>query len=214
MKKKLIIILAVVVAVIIAAVMISVIPRGRNLAQFESLKKPRIVSMADQKMLVVEATGDPNIEGRKAFGLLLRTYFRIKQAPKGSRAPAPRARWPKLIMTPKSEWLGYYGMPLPESVNELPSVKTEPGLKIELTTWRYGDVAEILYVGPYDKEAPTVDTLKQFIENRGYRIAGPHEEEYLKGPGIFSKGNPERYYTIIRYQVEKAESSQVADSTQ
>lgn len=211
MKK--ILALLIVVIMVIVLVMVSVMPRGRNLSKFDSLKKPRIVYMADQKMLVVEATGDPNIEGKKAFNLLLRTYFRIKQTPKGSKTPAPRARWPKLFMTPQSEWLGLYGMPLPESVTELPRYKAEPGLKMELTTWEYGNVAEILHVGPYDKEMATVDTLKQFIENQGYEIIGPHEEEYVKGPGIFSRGNPEHYYTIIRYQVEKPESSQTANST-
>jgi len=211
MKKVLAILI--VVVVIIVVVMLSVMPRGRNLSQFDALKKPRIVTLADQKMLVVEAKGDPNIQGKKAFGLLLRTYFRIKKAPKGPKTPAPRARWPIPFSTPESEWVGLYGMPVPESVTQLPKHKTEPGLKAELATWEYGDVAEILHVGPYDKEMPAVDALKQFVKEQGYEIAGPHEEEYLKGPGIFSKGNPANYYTIIRYRVKKAEASQAADST-
>ena len=50
---------------------------------------------------------------------------------------------------------------------------------------------------------PTVEKLKSFVATNGYEIAGDHEEEYLKGPGMFSKGNPDEYYTILRYQVRK-----------
>jgi hypothetical protein len=94
-------------------------------------------------------------------------------------------------------------MPVPENVAELPEYEAEPGLTIELTTWEYGEVAEILHIGPYDKEEPTIEKLHTFIEENGYKIVGLHEEEYLKGPGMFFKGNPEKYYTIIRYQVKK-----------
>jgi effector-binding domain-containing protein len=66
-------------------------------------------------------------------------------------------------------------------------------------------VAEILHIGPYDREEPDIARLTGFIKDNGYSIIGDHEEEYLKGPGMFSKGNPEKYYTIIRYRVKKAQ---------
>ena len=53
------------------------------------------------------------------------------------------------------------------------------------------------------KETPTIEKLKKFIDNNGYKIIGAHEEEYLRGPGMFFKGNPNKYWTIIRYRVEK-----------
>jgi effector-binding domain-containing protein len=64
-------------------------------------------------------------------------------------------------------------------------------------------VAEILHIGSYDKEKPTVDRLTKFISDNGYRIIGDHEEEYVKGPGMLFKGNSENYRTIIRYRIEK-----------
>jgi len=42
-----------------------------------------------------------------------------------------------------------------------------------------------------------------FIEENEYKVTGAHEEEYLKGPGMFFMGNPKKYQTIIRYPVEK-----------
>ncbi|HVN66873.1 MAG TPA: hypothetical protein VMT55_00750, partial [Candidatus Sulfotelmatobacter sp.] len=84
------------------------------------------------------------------------------------------------------------------------------GMTIQLTTWQYGTVAQILHIGPYDKERPDVDRLHEFIRANGYRITGMHEEEYIRGPGMFFRGNPEKYFTVIRYQVEKRDSTAAA----
>ncbi|OHB68709.1 MAG: hypothetical protein A2Y77_17050 [Planctomycetes bacterium RBG_13_62_9] len=162
--------------------------------------------MADQKVLQVEARGEPGVVGGQAFGLLFKTYFQLKGVPKGPKQPAPRARWPQSLDTPKDQWVGRYAMPVPDSVDSLPSQEARgSGLPAEITTWRYGEVAEILHVGPYDREEPTVQRLTQFIKDGGYRILGEHEEEYIKGPGMFSKGNPQEYLTIIRYRVSKTQ---------
>lgn len=100
---------------------------------------------------------------------------------------------------PKEEWTGEWGIPVPQSVKELPAGTDS---KFTLTTWEYGQAAEILHVGAYSEETPTIDKLKQFITDSGYDIAGYHEEEYLKGPGMFWAGNPSKYLTLIRYPVK------------
>ena len=175
---------------------------NQDLSQFEHLQKPKISTLPDQKMLVVEAKGDPNVVGGKAFGLLFQLYFRMKETPKGPNLPAPRARWPVAWDTAKSEWKGLYGLPVPETITELPVYEEQSGLKASLTTWKYGEVAEILHVGPYDKEEPTLKRLTDFISEQGYTIAGDHEEEYIKGPSMSGPGDPEKYITILRYQVQ------------
>jgi len=174
---------------------------GPDLSKYEFLKEPRITTMADQKMVVVTAQGDPNAVGSKAFGLLFKTYFKIPGVPKSMNL-APRARWTG-DMKSKSSWTGYYAMPVPAETASLPDVTPEPGFKVELTTWEYGTVAEILHVGPYAEETPTIEKLHAFISQQGYEIIGYHEEEYVKGPGMFSKGDPKNFYTIIRYRVKK-----------
>ena len=72
-----------------------------------------------------------------------------------------------------------------------------------MTTWDYGDVAEILHVGGYDKEEPTMARLKAFVTGQGYKTLAGHEEEYIKGPTMSGRGDPESYLTIIRYRVQK-----------
>jgi hypothetical protein len=64
-------------------------------------------------------------------------------------------------------------------------------------------VAEIFHIGPYSEEPHTIAKLYQFIKDNGYKLVGAHEEEYLKGPGMFSKGNSAKYQTIIRYRIKK-----------
>jgi hypothetical protein len=192
--------IAVVVFLIIVALYF--ISQGPDLSKYDFLKEPRLTRMANQKMLVVTAQGDPNVVGSKAFKLLFKTYYKIPGVPK-SINQAPRARWagdPQV----KSSWTGFYAMPVPDGIASLPPLDLEPGYKVELTTWEYGDVAEILHIGPYSEETPTIEKLRQFIKRQGYEITGYHEEEYLRGPGMFLTGDPKKYYTMIRYQIRKA----------
>jgi hypothetical protein len=193
-----------IVLIVAAVVSVPLMAQEPNISQFERLKEPKISTQKNQKMLVVEAKGDPNVVGGKAFGLLFQLYYRMAETPKGPMQPAPRARWPiSLVDTQKSTWIGAYGLPVPETITELPKYETQEGLKASLATWEYGTVAEILYIGPYDKEEPTIKRLLDFIKEQGYVTVGDHEEEYIKGPSMYGKDDPEKYVTIIRYRVKK-----------
>lgn len=174
-----------------------------DLKQFESLKDPRITQKSPIKMLVYELQGDPNETAGKAYTILFKVGYKLKNAREGLEQEPPRARWPKSFETPRSQWIGQFALPINSSVTSIPSEiqKEYPSLKIE--TWEYGTVAEILHIGPYNKEQPTIQKLTDFIQKSGYKISGTHEEEYLKAGGMFFKGNENEYYTIIRYPVKK-----------
>ncbi|MEE8400218.1 MAG: hypothetical protein V3S89_14490 [Desulfobacterales bacterium] len=203
MKKK--IIIATVVLILLIIVAIPLVMKGPDTSQYEFLRVPRMTSMPAQKMIVVEAKGDPNEVAGKAFGLLFETFYKVKGDVEGMSMAAPRGRWAIPVEAPKSQWIGQYGLPVPQQLNRLPDIEADPGYSVSLEIWDYGDVAEILHIGAYDKEEPTIARLAQFIEDSGYVIIGEHEEEYVKGPGMFFKGNPEKYYTIIRNRVKKAD---------
>ncbi len=166
---------------------------AQSFSQYEKLKDPQISKKPNQKMLIVEAKGDPSVVAKDAFGKLFSTFFKLP----GVKMAPPRGRWLGDLTGPKEDWVGLYALPLPESVTSLPA--DMEGVKIE--EWEYGEVAEILHIGAYSEETPTIEKLNAFIAAQGYKIAGPHEEEYLKGPGMVS--DPAEYWTIIRYQVKK-----------
>ena len=181
------------VGIVVLWLFIASTAAAQDLSSYESLKTPRLTTIARQKMIVVEAKGDPNVVGKDAFGLLYKTFFSLK----GVRMAAPRARWLNIATDPKNQWVGLYGLPIPDSITQLP--EGIQGVRIE--NWDYGEVAEILHVGPYAEETPTIAKLHEFIRESGYEIAGPHEEEYLKGPGMAA--SPSDYWTVIRYSVKK-----------
>jgi hypothetical protein len=172
----------------------------RDLSQFDYLLTPEISVKPSQKMLVVEVKGDPNTAGKEAFGQLFKSFYALKKEYRTIKMAPPRARWPFAFNELQEEWIGKYALPLPNEIEQLPqSEKISPNVRLE--TWYGGEVAEILHLGPYGEETPTIEKLMAFIEAQGYQISSDHEEEYLKGPGMFSKGNPKKYRTIIRYEV-------------
>ncbi|MBZ5557715.1 MAG: hypothetical protein LAO77_10630 [Acidobacteriia bacterium] len=177
--------------------------RGPGERQFADLREPRFTRMSGQRMLVVEATGDPTVVSGGAIKLLFNTYFKLKGVSRVGRPPAPRARWRFSLDTPREKWAGQYALPVPDSVAEVPAEPAGP-MRVTIATWEYGDVAEVLHVGPYSAERPDIDRLHAFIASNGYRAVGDHEEEYVKGPGMIFAGDPGAYLTIIRLRVEKS----------
>ena len=208
MKK--IIIVAAVLILAAAALLAYFAMQGPDLTEYEHLKEPAISTRPPQKMIVAEAKGDPNAVAGAIFETLYDLYYRIEGVPSWP-LPAPRARWPVSPDQPKEEWIGIYGLPVPDTVTALPEHTAVPGLAVSLTTWTYGDVAELLYIGPYDEEWPVLQRLRDYIAESGYAFVGAHEEEYLKGPGMFFRGNPENYVTILRYEVRPAAEESTVD---
>ncbi len=208
MKK--IIIAAIILIVAAAALLAYFAMQGPDLTEYEHLKEPAISTRPPQKMIVVEAKGDPNAVAGEVFETLYDLYYRTEGVPSWP-LPAPRARWPVSPDQPMEEWIGIYGLPVPDSVMDLPEHTAVPGLAVTLTTWTYGEVAELLYIGPYHEERPVLQRLRDYIAESGYVYVGAHEEEYLKGPGMFFRGNPEDYVTILRYEVRPAAEDTAAD---
>ncbi len=188
------------------------IMKGRDLCKYEHLKTPRITTIPDTNVL--EVPFETSAEGLKeVFGYLFKNYFKLKGVPKRAvKMAPPAARYENpLDFEMEAEkrktvfdnmiWKGIAAIPLPSDITTLPVIRNK-NLKVGISRWEYGETAEILHIGPYEKEGGTIRKLLKFITEQGYETAGLHEEVYLRGPGsVFSK--PERYYTIIRYPVKQ-----------
>ena len=187
-------------AVIIFAIMIC--GCGHDLSRYEHLKDPSISNKADRNMIVYEIKGSPEETGGEAFTALFSAFYSLKRK-HNLKSAAPLARWSGIPGQSEEEWVGEFALPVNASVKNIPEKIKAIYPKLQLKVWKYGETAEILHVGSYDSEDGTIKRLHEFIKDSGYIIIGKHEEEYIKGPGMFFKGNPKKYQTIIRYPVMK-----------
>jgi hypothetical protein len=73
--------------------------------------------------------------------------------------------------------------------------------EVRLEGWTEGRCAQVMHVGPYSAEGPTIANLHRFIIDEGYRLTGKHHEIYLGDP---RRSAPEKLRTVIRQPVEKA----------
>lgn len=70
--------------------------------------------------------------------------------------------------------------------------------KLDLEIYNEGQAAQILHVGPYAAEQPTVERLHAFISEKGYHLCGKHHEIYLSDP---RRTPPEKLQTILRQPI-------------
>jgi len=188
------------------------IVKGPDITKYEHLLEPQITTIPDTNVLEVSFT--TSTDGlNEVFGFLFKSYLKIKGVPKMPwKMPPSAARYNNALdfdMEAKKRqaafknmiWEGVVAMPLPADITDVPIIEHDK-LAAGIATWKYGETAQILHIGPYEEEAPTVQILKEYIDKKGYEITGIHEEVYLRSPGTpFCK--PENYYTVIRYPVTK-----------
>jgi len=161
---------------------------------------PQILEMPAQKMAVVYAKGAPDQVFSDFLPALYGSVYTLKFDLKKKGLPTfkvsgLRARYPDAHLVPKEEWTIIVGLPIPEDATSVP--QKVPNIEVKIEPWQYGTVAQILHLGPYDQECPSVERLHQFIKDSGYEIAGVHEEEYLTTP------DAKVIKTIIRYPIKK-----------
>lgn len=103
--------------------------------------------------------------------------------------------WTAMIMQP--EWVT-------QEIMDMAREKAEKKLNRSLLNVRFesfeeGRVAQILHIGPYADEAPTIEILHKFINDHSLSLKGKHHEIYLSDP---RRSKPDRLKTIIRQPVE------------
>jgi hypothetical protein len=106
-------------------------------------------------------------------------------------------KWTMMIMQP--DWITQ------DMINEAIKLTREkkPELsellsKLRLESLKEGKAAQIMHIGPYSEEAPTVQKVHNFIKKEGGKFDGhsnKHHEIYLSDP---RKANPVTMKTVIR----------------
>ncbi len=86
-----------------------------------------------------------------------------------------------------------------EAVEQVRKKKNPAALsKIRFEAFEEGMAAQIMHIGPFSEEGPTIAKLHDFITGNGYSLSGKHHEIYLSD---IRRAAPEKWKTIIRQPV-------------
>jgi hypothetical protein len=91
-----------------------------------------------------------------------------------------------------------------EAIQQVQKAKGLPALPgLGLETYHEGLSVQILHLGSYDDEGPTLHRMHhEFVPQSGYEMAGKHHEIYLSDP---RKVAPEKLRTVLRQPVRSTE---------
>jgi hypothetical protein len=104
-----------------------------------------------------------------------------------------RAQWQWTMMILQPDFVP--DTTLDAAIAEVRRKKRLPGLeRLRVETCAEGRCAQILHVGPFTEEGPTIECLHAFITARS-ALAGKHHEIYLSD---IRRAAPARWKTIIR----------------
>ncbi|MWB97203.1 GyrI-like domain-containing protein [Agromyces seonyuensis] len=181
------------------------------------------VDVPELTHLALAGHGDPNTAPAyaEAVGALYAVSYSLKMTSKRSGGPdwtvAPleglwdaadpsvftRGRktewdWTMLILQPAHVDAAAFEAAVAAVATKKPEL-AEPLARLELRRWTEGRSLQILHVGPYDDEAPTLARLHdEVMPERGLAFDGLHHEVYLGDP---RRAAPEKLRTILRQPV-------------
>lgn len=184
---------------------------------------PVIVDVPEMTFLMVDGSGDPNTAEayRQAVEALFAVSYAIKFAVKQGRRvdygvmPLEGLWWVEDMSTftvdDKSAW-SWTAMSMQpveideglvrEAVSSAVGKKALPAAaRLRLERFREGAAAQVMHIGPYAEEKPTIDRLHSFIAGEGYQRTGKHHEIYLTDA---RRTAPEKLKTIIRQPIAPA----------
>lgn len=156
------------------------------------LAEPHTFELVNQRMATIMASGNPARIGQDVVPILYKSVNAARERHPFELEPL-RARWAPNARMPRSERPAMWGLPVPADVRELPQFDPEHPVRIDV--WEYGTVAEVLHEGSRAEEGRTLDRLRKYMDEQGFEVLGPHEEEYLSPPDA---AVPK---TLIRYRV-------------
>jgi hypothetical protein len=182
-----------------------------------SAKEPAVVEVPTQRYLMIDGEGDPNTAPAYAealealFSVAYTAKFMVKKGPQaldygvmpleglwwsddlsafrtGDKA---KWKWTAMVMQPdfvSDELIG-------AAIDEVRRKKKLPGAdRLRLDSLTEGRCAQILHVGPFSEEGPTIERLHAFIAARA-ALRGKHHEIYLSD---IRRTDPSKWKTIVR----------------
>ena len=188
-----------------------------------SKKEFSVVDVPPMNFLMIDGHGDPNDnpdfqEGMDAlYGMAYTIKFALK--PQGIEyvVPPSEGLWwmedmSEFSLETKDRWQWTLMIMQPDEVTqeivaaaqgELARKKDPPALsRLRYERYHEGLSVQIMYLGAYADEGPTIARMHEFIRENGYDFNGKHHEIYLGDP---RRTAPEKLKTVIRQPVKQLE---------
>ncbi len=190
-------------------------------------QKPALVSVPNQKFIMIRGKGNPNtLEFQEKIAVLYSIAYTIRMMPKNGFSPEGyfeytvyplEGLWDlsevgrKSTSLIKDELIYTLMIRQPEFVTQdlfdkaLANVKVKkpnPLLdEISFEPLEDGLSVQILHIGPYDDEPKSFEAMKDFISQNNLEIISlVHREIYLSDP---RKVGPAKMKTVLRYRVQR-----------
>jgi hypothetical protein len=188
-----------------------------------SAKEVVRVEVPALRFLMIDGEGDPNTSQHYAeavealFSVSYTAKFMVKKGATGidyAVMPLEGLWWSDdmsaFVNNDRSKWKWTMMILQPDFVNDalirtaIDEVKRKKSLPavgaLRLETFTEGPCAQILHVGPFTEEGPTIQRVHDFIEARS-SLAGKHHEVYLSD---IRRADPAKWRTIIRQPMSPA----------
>jgi hypothetical protein len=181
---------------------------------------PEMVEVPPARFLMLDGHGDPNTSGvyAQAIQALYSAAYAIKFALKKAGGPDERvapleglwwgAEGVDFAVSSKGEWDWTMLIRVPEAASDelvadalASAAVKKPGVPIErirVEQYAEGLAAQVMHLGPYAQEGPTIKALHEFIAEHGYQRAGKHHEIYIGDP---RRAAPAKLKTVLRQPV-------------
>ncbi len=176
-----------------------------------------MVNVPRMTFLMIDGKGDPNTsqEFQEAvevlFGISYTLKFMIKKGKEEidyGVMPLEGLWWAedmaKFSMEKKDDWKWTVMIRQPEcvtanlvekAIEQMRKKKQVDSARIRFESFAEGKAAQIMHIGPFSEEGPTIEKIHSFIKYNGFTLTGKHHEIYLSD---IRRAAPEKWRTIIR----------------
>ncbi len=180
------------------------------------------VDVPTLRFLMIDGEGDPNTSPQYAqavealFSVSYAVKFKVKKGPAAtdySVMPLEGLWWADdmstFVLNDKSKWKWTMMIMQPgfvesdvlhAAIAEVKNKKALPAIdKLRIESFTEGLCAQVLHVGPFSEEGPTIQRVHAFISARS-SLAGKHHEIYLSD---VRRVDPAKWKTIIRQPMNR-----------
>jgi hypothetical protein len=184
-------------------------------------KEVQIVDVPGMNFVMIDGTGDPDAAAYQEavetlYSISYTLKFMVKKETGADYGVMPLEglwwaknledfaaqkrnnwQWTSMIMQPEPVTQEFFQA----AIEKLKVTKNPPALsKARFESFHEGLCAQIMYLGPYSQEGPTILRIHAFITEQGNKLRGKHHEIYLGDP---RRTAPEKLKTVLRQPMEK-----------